>query len=134
MEQSARKLLEEVRLIRLEREKLNEREAMVRRALELVDLRPEGDRAYTEMEGSIGPSLFSNGTMPQCCETIFQVYDGWLDKRQMEYLLALGGYRFEAKDPTNSVDVTLRRMAEKGDCEVEKRGGSKGNRYRKAKR
>ena len=62
--------------------------------------------------------------------------DVWLDKGQVEYLLSLGGYQFKAKNPTNSVEVTLRRLASGANpkCEVEKGAGPHGNRYRASRK
>jgi len=131
MEQSARKLIQEREQIAKQVEKLAERTHAINTALEIIELRLSGDPEYIKLEEALASDAFRESTMPQCCEIVFAMYGGWLDKHQMEYLLTVGGYRFEAKDPTNSVDVTLRRMAEKQECEVDKRGGYHGNRYRR---
>src|ERR1017187_4721180 len=107
MEQSARKLIKERSQLQQQIAKIDERIKAINTALEIIELRLANDPKFTEVENSI-------------------------DKNQMEYLLTVGGYCFDAKDPTNSVEVTLRRMAADGQCEVEKRGGSYGNLYRAA--
>jgi len=65
-----------------------------------------------------------------CLTALADHRDISLDKNQMEFFLILGGYPFAAKDPTNSVEVTLRKLAGDGRCEVEKGSGPTGNRYR----
>jgi hypothetical protein len=52
-------------------------------------------------------------------------HEQWLDKNQVEYLLSRGGYEFKAEDATNSVNVTLRRLAAEGYSEAH---GGKGSR------
>jgi hypothetical protein len=128
MEQGAKKLFKEREQLRQQIEKTNARIKAIDMALDIMELRQAHDPKFLEAEQSL-EDVFRNSTLPQACETTFMIFDGWLDKNQMEYLLTIGGYPFDAKDPTNSVDVTLRRMAADGKCEMEKRGGSS-NRYR----
>jgi hypothetical protein len=134
MEQAAKKLIKERSELRAERDKVNrridERIKAIDTALEIIELRLAADPKFVALEENLQGDVFREMTLPDGCTMIFQMYDGWLDKNQIEYLLTIGGYRFDAKDPTNSVDVTLRRMAAENDCEVEKRGGYYGNRYR----
>jgi hypothetical protein len=54
----------------------------------------------------------------------------WLDKNQVEYLVARGGYEFNTKDATNSVNVTLQRLTGGGFCEAHGGKGSRSKRYR----
>src|SRR5260221_682447 len=70
-------------------------------------------------------------SLPDACMAVLVDHrDISLDKNQVEYLLTLGGYPFEAKDPTNSVEVNLRRLAADGKCEVTKGAGSTASEYR----
>ena len=121
MEQAAKKLLKERDALYGEIRKLKKRIEAINTGLEIIELRVADDPKFAELEGSL-PNSFHDKTLPQSCSWIFDLYDGWLDKNQVEYLLTVGGYPFDAKDPTNSVDVTLRRMVTDGECEVEKRG------------
>lgn len=127
MELAVQKLVKERKQLYEQIEMLKARIKTVETALEIIELRV-ADPKFTEVERSIDSAAFANETLPECCSCILNLYDGWLDKNQVEYMLTVGGYRFEAKDPTNSVDVTLRRMVTSGDCEVEK--GVFRNRYR----
>src|SRR5712691_9279229 len=54
----------------------------------------------------------------------------WLDKNQVEYLVRRGGFEFKTDDPTNSVNVTLRRLAEDDLCEAHGGKGSRAIKYR----
>jgi hypothetical protein len=58
-----------------------------------------------------------------------ELHERWLDKNQVEYLVTRGGYEFKTEDPTNSVNVTLRRLAEEGHCEAHTGKGSRSNKY-----
>ena len=74
---------------------------------------------------------FKEGTLTEACERVLQDYSSkWLTKSQVEYLITRGGYRSTAKDAKNSVDVTLRRLAENGKCDAKRVRGSRGNTYR----
>jgi len=53
----------------------------------------------------------------------------WLNKNEVEYLVTRGGFVFKTEDPTNSVNVSLRRLAEDGYCEAHGGKGSRGIRY-----
>jgi hypothetical protein len=58
-----------------------------------------------------------------------EVHAQWLDKNQVEYLVNRGGFEFQTEDSTNSVNVTLRRLAEGGLCEAQGGKGSRGMKY-----
>ena len=58
-----------------------------------------------------------------------ELHEQWLDKNQVEYLVRRGGFPFKTDDPTNSVNVTLRRLAEDGLCQASGGKGSRGIRY-----
>lgn len=129
MEQAAQKLIKEREQLNRQIETLRQRVKTVETALEIIELRLGADPKFVEAETSLdGSGVFRDKSLPESCRFIFELYDGWLDKNQVEYLLTVGGYRSEAKDPVNSVDVTLRRMATAGECEVTK--GAIRNRFR----
>jgi hypothetical protein len=75
---------------------------------------------------------FAHGSLVDACMRIFadQRITDYLTKSQVEFLAVVGGFPFSTKDRKNSVDVTLRRLAEQGVLEVEHAGGHTGNRYR----
>jgi hypothetical protein len=64
-----------------------------------------------------------------CLKILNDAPGDWFSKSQVEYMLARGGYESDAKDPSNSVDVTLRNLAEAGLCEAIRQRGNVGNRY-----
>ncbi len=76
------------------------------------------------------PFADSQVQLKDACLQVLQDFAGnWLSRSTVEYLLFRGGYVSEAMDPSNSVDVTLRSLAEKGLCQVERQRGPTGNRY-----
>lgn len=58
-----------------------------------------------------------------------EIHEQWLDKGQVEYLVTRGGYDFKTDDATNSVNVSLRRLAEHGYAEAHSGKGSRPTRY-----
>ncbi len=58
-----------------------------------------------------------------------ELHEQWLDKNQIEYLVRRGGFQFRADDSTNSVNVTLRRLAEGGLCQASGGKGRRAMRY-----
>jgi len=58
-----------------------------------------------------------------------EIHEQWLDKGQVEYLVTRGGYEFKTDDATNSVNVSLRRLAEQGYAEAHAGKGSRPTRY-----
>lgn len=52
-----------------------------------------------------------------------------MSKSYIEYLSTMGGYPFETEDSKNSIDVTMRRLAKDGFCEIHRREGSTENWY-----
>jgi hypothetical protein len=88
-------------------------------------------RAAKLEEEYISNLPFKDKFLPDACLTVVNDHQGMgLDKKQAEYALALGGYPFDAKDPTNSVEVTLRKLASDGRCDVIKGSGTLMSRYR----
>jgi DNA-binding transcriptional ArsR family regulator len=75
---------------------------------------------------------FTHCSLVDACMKIFaaQRITDYLTKSQVEYLAVVGGFPFSTKNRKNSVDVTLRRLAEQEALEVERVGGHVGNRYR----
>ena len=123
------------RLSELERKigMLNSQANSIRTALELVGVRPSDDNPLDESVDSRYAATvpFYQTTLVEACKRILMDYKGkWLSKTQIEYLAAMGGYQFSTDDSKNSVDVTLRRLTERGFCEVQRNRGPQGNTYR----
>lgn len=138
MEPAVKKLLEEKVAIHRRRYELDKRERAVDTALEILDIRVARQamlmgyvRAARLEEQYESSQPFRDKTLSAACLAVINSHEGMgLDKNQVEYLLTIGGYPFEAKDPTNSVEVTLRKLAKEGKCEVETGSGSSASRYR----
>jgi hypothetical protein len=103
----------------------------IKASLRLVGIKPESrwedDEAETEYALK---QPFANLSLVDTCKRILDDFpDYLLTKSEVEYLAGRGGYKFSAKDSANSVDVTLRRLAQDGLCYVQKSRGPKGNTY-----
>lgn len=132
MDATAQKLIN--RLLETEREikTLETRATGLRASLELAGVRPEwirkdshdeSDAEYADRQPFIHLSLVDT------CKRILTDFGDGLTKNDVEYLAARGGYSFSAKDATNSVSVTLHRLADAGFCRVIKGSGPHGNKY-----
>jgi len=128
MEEAVKKLYKELEDLDRQSAQVEARRKVVKEALEIVGMRLASPE-FVQVEKRIGKDVFDDMTLPECCTAILGMYGDWLDKNQVEHLVRIGGYPFNTKDPTNSVDVTLRRLVSDGLCEVEK--SASGNRYRR---
>ena len=73
---------------------------------------------------------FAKMTLVDACKQILTDLSSFpLSKSQIEYLATMGGYAFATEDSKNSVDVTMRRLAKDGFCEIHRRDGSTENWY-----
>jgi|SRR5882724_712670 len=74
--------------------------------------------------------LFANMTLVDTCKCIlWDLSTEPLSKSNIEYLATMGGYPFTTNNSKNSVDVTMRRLAKDGFCEIHRRQGSTENWY-----
>jgi hypothetical protein len=132
MDATAKKLVEKMREIQQQIGSLQRRSYALEAALESVGMRIEDDVPWGESsdEKYAKESPFARTTLVATCKTILVDHAGKeLTKSQVEYLAAIGGYKFDAEDSKNSVDVTLRRLAEGGFCDVDRQRGPEGNKY-----
>lgn len=104
---------------------------MLRKALEVAQIRPEGIWELDLNEGGyLLDKPFEGKTLVEACETILHDHPGkWFTKSQVEYLLTRGGFHFDTPNATNSVEITLRRLADNGKCSAERNRGARGNKY-----
>jgi hypothetical protein len=132
---SVKKLLHELRKAEGEKWRAQRRIHSIHTALSILGVKPEAcgsmlDEDRYEVEYS-AKEPFKGLTLAETCTRILRDYAGkWLTRAQVEYLATRGGYDFSTKDPSNSVDVTLRRMASAGKCEADRVRGSRGSKYR----
>jgi len=124
MDATAKKMVEKLAQLRRQINLLSREAQAVQQTLELLDIKPANisgrakqgiDERYLETQPFAKTSLVET-----CRNILIGSADQHLTKSQVEYLATMGGYQFQTDDPTNSVDVTLRRLAEKGFCRVKK--------------
>ena len=92
-------------------------------ALSVAGLRPTAAHKtiYTQAESEYARDQpFKRMSLTDSCLKVLrdhselEIENQWLDKNQVEYLVRRGGFEFKTEDPTNSINVTLRRLAEDG--------------------
>jgi len=116
----------------------HERDAITT-ALGVAGIRPPAahQNIYTREESQYRMEQpFRKVSLTDACLTVLrdhakkdELHEQWLDKNQVEYLVTRGGFQFKTEDATNSVNVTLRRLAEEGYCEAHSGKGSRATRY-----
>jgi len=132
---TAKSLLRQLQELEREDWRIREKMKAIHTALGLAGIKPEvGQVSWGQDPREIEYAVrepFAETTLIEACEQVLKDYaDQWLTKSNVEYLITRGGYKSSAKDAKNSVDVTLRRLAEDGKCDVKRVRGAKGNRYR----
>lgn len=135
VDRTAKKLVERMRQLEIQKWHIERELSSIRIALDVAGVKPEkkykGGADLTEAR-YVRDEPFKNGmTLAQACYVILHDYTPeWLTKSQVEYLAVRGGYSFSTKDPRNSLDVTLRRLAAADKVEADKIRGSRGSKYR----
>ncbi len=139
MDATTKKLMERLEQIEFEMKKLRREKESITTALEVTGSRPPGAHKnfYTQEENSYGHKQpFEAMTLTDACLQILrdyaakdEIHEQWLDKNQIEYLVVRGGFKFKTEDTKNSVNVTLRRLAEEGYCEAHVGKGTRATRY-----
>jgi hypothetical protein len=132
---TTRALLRQLQELEREEWRIREKTRAIRMALKLAGITPEistiASAEDTQETEYARREPFTEVTLTEACEQVLKDYSQkWLTKSQVEYLITRGGYRSTAKDAKNSVDVTLRRLAENGKCDAKRVRGSRGNTYR----
>jgi hypothetical protein len=133
MDETAKQLVQKLADLEHQRDLIDRDITAIRRTLSLVGiespLRKIGDlrieREYAKRKPLRGMALKG-----ACLKVLTDGLEQWFSRSQVEYTLARGGYESDAKDPGNSVDITLRNLADAGLCEVIRQRGVVGNKYR----
>lgn len=86
-------------------------------------------RSPEEIKYAEGRTFAGMSLVDTCKQILRDFPHATFTKNKIEYLAAMGGYPFSTDDSANSVDVTMRRLAKDGFCEVHKRKGPAGNIY-----
>ena len=132
MDATAKKLVEKMREIQRQIGSLQRQSYALESTLDAIGMRIEDDVPWEDSWDIkyAKNSPFASTTLVATCKNILVDHAGKeLTKSQVEYLAAIGGYKFDAEDSKNSVDVTLRRLAEGGFCDVGRQRGPEGNKY-----
>lgn len=134
MDATTKKMIDKLSKLRMQINDLMREAHSIQRTLELIGIKPEevDDAPFgADWDERYSQSLpFMRTTLVEACRRILVDNRGrHLTKSQVEYLASMGGYRFSADDPTNSVEVTLRRLAADGFCQVERGTGPHESQY-----
>jgi len=133
MDATQKKLVEKMQELQMWIAAYKQQANAISTALESIGMKVEDDGKFDPPHDVFYATdqPFRQGSLVAACKRILRDYDGQsLTKSQVEYLAAIGGFPFSTEDAKNSVDVTLRRLAERGFCEVERTRGPAGNQYR----
>jgi hypothetical protein len=141
VEPAVRKLVIEKTAIRRQRRQLDKKESAIDIALGIIGFDPkrqalrDGFMMQAQLEDKYEEGqLFKGMTLAEACLQIVDDYGHKaVDKNEVEYCLTIGGYPFNTDDPTNSTEVTLRRLASESMCGVEKGTGATPSRYHSLK-
>jgi hypothetical protein len=140
MDATAKKLVARLAEIDQQRAQLRRERDAITTALAATGWRPPdaSPNIYSHEENEfISTEPFRSMSLADACLTVLRNYAGkspahqqWLDKSQVEYLVTRGGFPFKTDNPTNSVNITLRRLAQDGFCEAHTGHGSRATRFR----
>jgi len=129
---TTKRLLKHKRELQMQRASLGRDIDAIDRALTLAGVKLPRDSGAipTETEYTLHLPFKQMGLKDSCLKVLQDLPDVWFTKTQIEFLLVLGGCEFNTDDAKNSVDVSLRRLADQNLCLVERSRGSEGNRYK----
>jgi hypothetical protein len=130
MDATAKKLIDRLRELEIKKMGINLDIDAIKRSLAMLGIKLPQSIATKEAEYvSVRP--FREMPLTEACIKVLRDHpQEWLTKTQVEYFLVRGQFTFTAKDPKNSLDVTLRRLAESGTILAQRMRGASGNRYR----
>ena len=130
MDVTAKKLVDTLADIRRQIAALQQQANSISTALETAGYRSTDldrtlsdprDKDYAERQP------FRNRSLVHTCKQILNENAGMaFTKSELEYLATIGGYPFSTDDSINSIDVTMRRLAKQGFCEIARPEGRKG--------
>ena len=129
MDETATRLVAQLQDLEVEERRVAEEKKIIIRALEIAGIRPTEISTDEAAYGKTRP-FRKSGLVNACKRVLMDSEDEWLTKSDVEYLVMRGGFQSKAKDSKNSFDVTLRRLAADGFCEVDSSNRQQGNKYR----
>jgi hypothetical protein len=136
MDATARKLVETMAALRRQIAELQQQEKSIKVALESAGFRSKKfgqvgwwpDDCLDDRYALEQP--FREMTLVNACKKIISDNTTFaFTKDQIEYLAVVGGYPFLTEDRKNSIDVTMRRLARNGFCEIVRGKGQTPNQY-----
>jgi hypothetical protein len=141
VEPAVRKLILEKLEMRRRRRHLDNTEKAIDIALGIVGFNPErqalrdGFMQQAQLVDKYeGEQLFKGMNLADACLQILGDFaPRSLDKNEAEYYLTVGAYPFNTEDPTNSTEITLRKLASDHRCGVDRGKGSTPSTYRSLK-
>src|SRR6185437_11659035 len=126
MDASAKKVVDRIASLRALVADSEEEITSLRKSLNVMGLADMTNPQFFSVERSYREKRpFAGGiTLNEACLKVLSDYKGDpLNKHQVEYFLVIGGYSSDAKDQTNSIEITLRRLADESKCQVERARG-----------
>jgi len=138
MEPGLKKLLDRRTLLRRQRVATDQELSAIEKALEIMQFASDNPGGYEELEQDFRETRpFAGKSLADACLMLLHDCESvglwersiWIDKSEVEHLLNVGGFQFGKGNPTNSIEVTLRRLAAQGRCSVQKRGGPHSSKY-----
>jgi hypothetical protein len=125
-----KKIVENLRRKEIERLKISIEIDSYRRTLSMLGVTVAEGSPLREADYAARHPFSRMGLQESCLMILKDHPNQWLSKTQVEYLLMRGEYSSTAKDPKNSVDITLRRLADDGVIEAKRARGATGNQYK----
>jgi hypothetical protein len=134
MDETTKKLVRRNSDLHREIAKLQREADSIKLVLESIGLRSKDfdspwDRSPKEAQYAEKQTFAAMTLVDTCKRILLDFPHALFTKNEIEYLAAMGGYPFSTKNAANSVDVTMRRIAKDGLCEVHHRKGPDGNIY-----
>lgn len=133
---TARKLVETLGVLRKQIADLQQQERSIKVALESAGIRSQKLGKVGWWEGDCLDDRyaleqpFKDMTLVNTCKKIISDNTtSAFTKDQIEYLAVIGGYPFLTEDKKNSIDVTMRRLASQGFCQIIRGKGPIPNQY-----
>ena len=133
LDATAKKIVDELQSIERQVRMLQKRASSLKEALEVAGLRPSEEDALLSAGREseyISKQPFLHLSLVDSCKRVLLDYEGQpLTKSHVEYLVRMGGGKFDTDDSKNSVGTTLLRLADARFCKVERNRGPEGNKY-----
>lgn len=132
MDETIKALVDKLDSLEMQKTGIERDIAAIKRALSMIGVSPEnrlGESPRLERRYANDRPFYNKPLADACLQILVDHAGERLSRKSVEYLLERGGYESSAKDMSNSVDITLRNLADSGRCVVERHKGVTGNRY-----